>query len=217
MTLPLLLLWWLLTNAWQPGYTPESLYLYYLVRQFLYPLLPGLALFFLLERRVVRESGYVVVVAMSVFLGGVYFVQSIVDVLRITNYYSPYVVFLLPTLRMALMLAVPVFVGAFSRESRPVRVLWLIAVVLLPAVFAGIPLLYHLRYVLLSHVLTPAAAALGIALHLVVMQQYYPQRSRAWTFRGEKKPKTVGTGDEDEVETPGAPDTATVLWDDTNS
>jgi hypothetical protein len=183
--LPLLILWWVLTAAWELTYTAPGLYLYHLVLHLLYPLLPAVGLFYLFERRLLGERGHVVVVSMAVFIAGVYLVQSVVDVLRIPHYYGAYVAFLLPSLRLGLIAAVPALIGAAGREPRPLKLLFGASVVLLPAVFAAVALLYHLNFALLGVLLTAMASVLAVFLHVLLVGAYYPRRPAAFSWAGE--------------------------------
>lgn len=183
---PMLALWWVLGSVVELTYTPGGLYLRELTLRMLHPLLPGVALFFLFERRVWRERGHVAVIALAAFLAGIYFVQSLVDVLRIPHYYSPYVAFLLPTLRLGLIAAVPALIGAASREPRPLRLLLGAGVPLLPAAFAGAALLDHLNYAVLGYLATALVVALALLMHVLLVGSYYPRRTQAfsWNVRG---------------------------------
>lgn len=216
---PMLALWWALGALVELTYTPGGLYLRELTLRMLHPLLPGIALFFLFERRVWRERGHVAVIALAAFLAGVYFVQSLVDVLRIPHYYSPYVAFLLPTLRIGLIAAVPALVGAASREPRPLRLLLGAGVVLLPAAFAGAALLDHLNYALLGYLATALVVALAVLMHVLLVGSYYPRRTQAfswdvrgWDRRGSNGPIENGTtgngGDGERDRDDGRPVTA---------
>jgi hypothetical protein len=195
---PMLALWWALGALVEVAYTPGGLYLRELTLRMLHPLLPGIALFFLFERRVWRERGHVAVIGLAAFLAGVYFVQSVVDVLRIPHYYSPYVAFLLPTLRIGLIAAVPALVGAASREARPLRLLLGAGVVLLPAAFAGAALLDHLNYALLGYLATALVVALAVLMHVLLVGSYYPRRTQAfsWNLRGWDRRASDGPIDE---------------------
>ncbi len=180
--IPLLALWWILGAVVELTYTPSGLYLRELVLRMLHPLLPAVGLFFVFERRLWRERGHVVVISMAAFLAGVYFVQSLVDVLRIPHYYSPYVAFLLPTLRLGLIAAVPALIGAASREPRPLRLLLGAAVAVLPAAFAGAALLDHLNYAPLAYLATALAVALAVLIHVLLLAAYYPRRTQAFSW-----------------------------------
>ncbi|NBF39761.1 MAG: hypothetical protein GVY14_05040 [Spirochaetes bacterium] len=187
---PMLALWWALGTVVEPAYTPGGLYLRELTLRMLHPLLPGVALFFLFERRIWRERGHVAVIALAAFLAGVYFVQSLMDVLRIPHYYSPYVAFLLPTLRIGLIAAVPALIGAASREPRPLRLLLGSGAVLLPAAFAGAALLDHLNYALLAYLATALLVALAALMHVLLLGSYYPRRTQAFSWnarRGDRR------------------------------
>jgi hypothetical protein len=179
---PLLLPWWLLNLAIEHSYVPENLFLYHFVLEMLYPLIPALVLFYLFERGIRRERGYIVVVALGAFLAGAFFVQSIVDVLRFPHYYSPYIVFLLPTLRLGLIATVPPLLGAASREPRPLRVIWVLGVLIIPALFTAVPLLHELRFDVLSHALTVLFATLAVFIHVGLMDLYFPRRPRSFTM-----------------------------------
>lgn len=194
---PMLALWWALGAVVELTYTPDGLYLRELTLRMLHPLLPGVALFFLFERRVWRERGHVAVIALTAFLAGVYFVQSLVDVLRIPHFYSPYVAFLLPTLRIGLIAAVPALIGAASREPRPLRLLLGAGVVLLPAAFAGAALLDHLNYALLGYLATALVVAVAVLVHVLLLGSYYPRRTQAfsWNVRDWDRRGTEGPGD----------------------
>jgi hypothetical protein len=195
---PMLALWWALGALVELSYTPGGLYLHELTLRMLHPLLPGIALFFLFERRVWRERGHVAVIALAAFLAGVYFVQSLVDVLRIPHYYSPYVAFLLPTLRIGLIAAVPALIGAASREPRPLRLLLGAGVLLLPAAFAGVALLDHLNYALLGYLATALVVALAALMHVLLVGSYYPRRTQAfsWNVRGRDRRASSGPVDD---------------------
>ncbi|MFO7781836.1 MAG: hypothetical protein R6W94_09440 [Spirochaetia bacterium] len=194
---PMLALWWALGAVVELTYTPDGLYLRELTLRMLHPLLPGVAFFFLFERRVWRERGHVAVIALTAFLAGVYFVQSLVDVLRIPHFYSPYVAFLLPTLRIGLIAAVPALIGAASREPRPLRLLLGAGVVLLPAAFAGAALLDHLNYALLGYLATALVVAVAVLVHVLLLGSYYPRRTQAfsWNVRDWDRRGTEGPGD----------------------
>ncbi len=194
---PMLALWWALGAVVELTYTPDGLYLRELTLRMLHPLLPGVALFFLFERRVWRERGHVAVIALTAFLAGVYFVQSLVDVLRIPHFYSPYVAFLLPTLRIGLIAAVPALINTASREPRPLRLLLGAGVVLLPAAFAGAALLDHLNYALLGYLATALVVAVAVLVHVLLLGSYYPRRTQAfsWNVRDWDRRGTEGPGD----------------------
>jgi len=198
----LLLPWWLLTGSWEPTYTPAGLYGWYLARHMLYPLLPALGLFFLLERRLSAERGHIVVVAMAAFLAGTFFVQSVVDVLRIPHHYSGYVAFLLPSMRLGLIAAIPALLGAASREPRPVRLLFGAGVVLLPAAYAAIAMIYHLSFSLPAYLLAALGTGLAVLLHLVVLGNYYPRREQAFSF-ARRAPRRAGDAVPPDDETGG--------------
>lgn len=174
---PMLALWWVLGAVVELTYTPGALYARELILRMWHPLLPGLGLFFLFERRLWRERGHVGVIAMAAFLAGVYFVQSLIDVLRIPYYYDPYVAFLLPTLRLGLIAAVPVLIGAASREPRALRLLLGAGVVLLPAAFAGAALPDHLNHALIGYLATALVVALAFLMHVLLLGSYYPRRT----------------------------------------
>lgn len=207
---PMLALWWALGAVVELTYTPGGLYLRELILRMLHPLLPGLGLFFLFERRLWRERGHVAVIAMAAFLAGIYFVQSLVDVLRIPHYYSPYVAFLLPTLRIGLIAAVPALIGAASRESRASRLLLGAGVVLLPAAFAAAALLDHLNYALLGYLATALVVAVAFLMHILLLGSYYPRRTQAFAWNVHRRErrgsdgfiadngKTDGNGGDDE-------------------
>jgi hypothetical protein len=188
--LPLLIIWWVLSVGWDMSYTPSGLYLYHLVLHMLYPLLPAVGLFSLFERRLFSERGHVVVVSMAAFLAGVYLVHAIVDVLRVPYYYGPYIAFLLPSLRLGLIALVPTLIGAASREPRPLKLLFGAGVVLVPAAFGGVALLYHLNYALLGHLLTALATALAVFSHVLLIGSYYPRRPQAF-FRASDRESAV--------------------------
>ena len=181
VTLPLLLLWWFLSWFFDLSYTTGALYQHHLFTEFFYPLLPGIVLFYLVERAVLRERGHVSVVSLGVFLGGIYFVHSIADVLRIAHYYGPYIGFMLPTLRLALIAVIPPLLGAASREARPLRFAWAALVLVIPAVFAWPAVLFQLNFFWAGYLLTGAALVLSVALHRVLLDMYYPRRPRAFS------------------------------------
>lgn len=209
---PMLALWWVLGSVVELTYTPGGLYVRELTLRMLHPLLPAVGAFFLFERRLWRERGHVAVIAMVAFLAGVYFVQSLVDVLRIPHYYSPYVAFLLPSLRIGLIAAVPALIGAASREPRPLRLLLGAGVVLLPAAFAGAALLDHLNYALLGYLATALVVALGVLMHVLLLGAYYPRRTQAfsWSIQGTDRRASEGRiGDRDGTDESGGEDGTT--------
>ncbi|MFO8063202.1 MAG: hypothetical protein ACQETQ_06095 [Spirochaetota bacterium] len=196
VTVPLLLLWWFLAWSFRLSYTPAAAYQHYLFTQYLYPVVPGIILFYLIERAVLRQRGHVSIVSLSVFLGGIYFVHSVIDVLRIPYHYGPYVGFILPTLRLALIIVVPPLLGAVTREARPLRFVWAAAVVLIPVAFAGIAVLHELRFFVVGYVLTALSVALAGGLHYLLLSNYYPRRPRAFAGVLGRHDENAQTGSE---------------------
>jgi hypothetical protein len=196
VALPLLLVWLVLRLVFDLSYDPRGLYLHHLSTGMLYPLLPGIALFYLFERSLLRERGYIVVLGSAAFLAGIYLVHAVVDVLRIPHHYGPYVAFLLPTLRLGLIAVVPPLLGAASREPRPLRFLFVLLVAVIPAAFAGVPLLFELRYVLVSHLLTALALGVSLLIHVALMGAYFPRRPRAfdWSLLRSRARRRKGGG-----------------------
>ncbi|NBB90175.1 MAG: hypothetical protein GVY23_03090 [Spirochaetes bacterium] len=209
---PLLALWWALGTFVELTYTPGGLYLQELTLRMLHPLLPGVGLFFLFERRLWRERGHVAVIALAAFLAGVYFVQSLVDVLRIAHHYSPYVAFLLPTLRIGLIATVPALIGATSREPRPVRLLPAAGIVLLPAAFAAAALLDHLNYAPIGYLSIALVVALAFLLHALLIGSYYPRRTQAFSWNMDARDRRVSEElipDTNETDASGSDDATT--------
>ncbi|MEE8440227.1 MAG: hypothetical protein V3S41_00780 [Spirochaetia bacterium] len=72
------------------------------------------------------------------FIGGAFTLAGVMDIFLRAEYFGMYELFLLPALRVTAMLLVPIFYLLFVEETFWIRGLYIVTIVALPFVFAGV-------------------------------------------------------------------------------
>ncbi len=129
------------------SYRRFPLYLYYFFTDHLIPVVFLTVLYFLVySQKTFRE--------LLLFGGGFYTSIGIVEVFSQYGQYEPYLLFLLPAVRMAVLLFVTIFFLRYQEWYGVVRVLFLILLVFVPFLSAAITYLYMRAYPLWAGCLT---------------------------------------------------------------
>jgi hypothetical protein len=129
------------------SYRHFPLYLYYFFTDHLIPVVFLAVLYFLaFSQKTFRE--------LLLFGGGFYTLIGIVEVFSQYGQYESYLLFLLPALRMAILLFVTIFFIRYQEWYGVVRALFLILLVFVPFLGAAITYLYMRAYLLWADCLT---------------------------------------------------------------
>jgi hypothetical protein len=129
------------------SYRHFPLYLHYFFTDHLIPVVFLAVLYFLaFSQKTFRE--------LLMFGGGFYTLIGIVEVFSQYGQYEPYLLFLLPALRMAVLLFVTVFFIRYQEWYGVVRVLFLVLLVFVPFLSAAVTYLYMRAYLLWAGCLT---------------------------------------------------------------
>lgn len=129
------------------SYRHFPLYLYYFFSDHLTPVVFLAVLYFLaFSQKNFRE--------LVLFGGGFYSLIGIVEIFSKYGQYEPYVLFLLPALRMAVLLFVTIFFVRYQEWYGVLRVLFLILLILVPFIAAAITYLYMRAYLVWASCLT---------------------------------------------------------------
>jgi hypothetical protein len=129
------------------SYRHFPLYLYYLFTDHLIPVVFLAVLYFLAyPQKTFRD--------LLLFGGGFYTLIGIVEVFSQYGQYEPYLLFLLPAVRMAVLLFLTIFFLRYQEWYGVVRVLLLILLVFVPFLSAAITYLYMRAYLFWADFLT---------------------------------------------------------------
>jgi hypothetical protein len=129
------------------SYRHLPLYVYYLFTDHLIPIVFLVVLYFLAySQKTFRE--------LLLFGGGFYTLIGIVEIFSQYGQYEPYLLFLLPAVRMAVLLFVTIFFLRYQQWYGVVRVLFLILLLFVPFLSAAITYLYMRAYLLWAGCLT---------------------------------------------------------------
>jgi len=113
------------------------------------------------------ESNFV---ELLLFSGGFFSVLGIVEVLFGYGHYEPYLLFILPTVRMGILLFLPIFFLRFREWYGVVRALFLTLLIFVPFLTAAISYL-HLRFYVLWAGLLAGLFFLGSLLYLFLERE----------------------------------------------
>ena len=140
------------------------LYLYYLLVEQLVPLAALAAAYFLAySQRSFRE--------LLLFGGGFFTLLGLAEVLYHYGQHDPYFLFILPAVRMAILLFLPIFYLRFQEWYGVVRALFLALLVMLPVLGAAISYLY-MRFYYVWAVLIAAFLFFGSLVYLALEREY---------------------------------------------
>ncbi len=157
-------------------YSGLDLYLYSAVQDFAGP---GIVLFLLYlwfvrdVRRLTADERFLSFVS---FLAGAFTLAGFLDLVVRADYHGPYELFHLPALRIVLMLVMPSLFYRFSADSSGFRFLYVLAILLVPAVLGLVPLLAISHYATASTIVAAALFLGGWATALLATGG--PARSR---------------------------------------
>lgn len=124
------------------------------LRDFYLPAGIAVALFFVVHRAGTRLPGSTKVLSLASFLAGAFAVLSVFDLLTRSPYFSAYELYLLPALRVALIVLLALLFGLADGETMWIRYLYVAAMVLLPAALAVVPYLMRFNHPAAGIVLT---------------------------------------------------------------
>ncbi len=129
------------------SYRRFPLYLYYFLTDHLIPVVFLAVLYFLVYSQKTFQE-------LLLFGGGFYTLIGIIEVFSQYGQYEPYLLFLLPAVRMAVLLFVTIFFLRYQEWYGVVRVLFLILLVFVPFLSAAITYLYLRAFLLWAGFLT---------------------------------------------------------------
>lgn len=159
------------------SYTASDLFLYFALRDGYIPYILALGGFFALYHRLVLRDDRAMIPVMTAFLAAYFSVAAIAEIVLDTSLRGVYQTIVMPSYRAVIPVLVPVLIGAWIREGRlPLRALYTLAILGLPAIATAAPVLLTLRYTgygIAAGVLLPAA---GVAAYLLLRGAYFPER-----------------------------------------
>lgn len=161
-------------------YSATDLFLYFVIRDGYVPYLLGLAGFFVFYHRLALRDDRAMIPVMTVFLAAFFSVAAIAEIVLDTSHRAVYQIVILPSHRAITAVLVPVLFGVLIREGRlPLRALYTILILGLPAVGATAPLLLSLRYPVYGVLVGVVLPTAGVAGYLILRSAYYPERGFA--------------------------------------
>jgi hypothetical protein len=157
-------------------YMPTTIFLHYFMDELLLPVALIVGCFFLFSRSLWHETRIDRFLGLVAFFAGYYTVAGFVDLFTHAHYFSPYTLFLLPTIRVVLMILVPSGVVAFYEERMFTRYLYITAAAAGPAL-GGLIAMYHVTNAgALPYLITAGFFLAGIGGGYAMVRLYLPLR-----------------------------------------
>lgn len=157
-------------------YRPATIFLHFFMDELLLPLALLVGCFFLFSRGLWHETRIDRFLGLIAFFAGYYTVAGFVDIFAHAHYFSPYTLFLLPTVRVTLMILVPSGIVAFYEERMFVRYFYIAAAAAGPAL-GGLIAMYHVTNVgAVPYLITAGFFVAGIGGGYAMVRLYLPLR-----------------------------------------
>ena len=158
-------------------YDPRGIYWFFAIRDGYVPYLAAVVGFVLFYRRIIREDDRAMVFLFTLFSASLLTVVTWAEIVLDNTAYNAYRQLVLPAQRVAVVILLPVLAGAIVRESRmALRLLYVIALIVFPALLAVSPLLFTLQFRAAGVAVGALTAIVGAAGGLLLRKVYFPDR-----------------------------------------
>ncbi len=158
-------------------YDPRGIFWFFAIRDGYVPYIAAIVGFVLLYRRIIREDDRAMVFLFTLFSASLLTVVTWAEIVLDDTAYNAYRQLVLPAQRLAVVTLLPVLAGAIVRESRiALRMLYVIAILVFPALLAVSPLLFTLQFRAAGVLVGALTAIVGAAGGLLLRRVYFPDR-----------------------------------------
>ncbi len=153
-----------------------GVYIFSAVFTFTIPLLVAISAFFFLERRVFEESETAVFTSMTSFLAAFFSVYGLLDIVFGSARFSIYDVILVPSLRVGVLLLIPILVVTARSVFGWMKIVTFIALAIIPFGLPFISVFWYFVYpvetTLVVAIVTATGAFLFLFLRVRVLESY---------------------------------------------
>ncbi len=157
-------------------YRAPIIYLHYLMDELLLPAALLIGCFFLFSRTLWEESKTDRFLGLMAFFAGYYAIGGFVDLFTHSYYLGPYRLFLVPTIRVVLMILIPSGIVAFREERMFMRFIYLAAAAAGPFVGALVAMTHIIGSGSVPYLITVGFFFVGIGAGYGMVRLYLPLR-----------------------------------------